>query len=258
MRDSAETERLGDGHRPLRDVVCDAIRFQIVNGDHLPGARLVEDRLAEELGVSRNPVREALRDLKAEGFVEMIPRRGAVVSVLSVREAEEIFEVRSALDALAARLAARKCGPEQRAALHQILDDTKAALAAGERGTLSVLNTEFHGLIVEIAQNSCLHDLWYPLRGRMQWIFSRTVVQRGNHSFEEHFELAEAILERNEERAAHLALDHIDAARRSYLEEMESLGAAPDGAVRPTLNGHDSSVVATAPPKRARATRPRA
>jgi DNA-binding GntR family transcriptional regulator len=228
---------LGDGYRPLRDVVCDAIRLQIINGDHEPGARLVEDRLAEELGVSRNPVREALRVLQAEGFVEMIPRRGAVVSVLSVREVEEIFEVRSALDALAARLAARKCGPEQRAALDHVLDQTRAALAGDERAQLAMLNTEFHGLLVEMAQNSCLHDLWYPLRGRMQWIFSRTVVQRGTHSFEEHFELAEAILDRDEQRAAHLALDHIDAARRSYLEEAQSIGASPDGPVRRSLNG---------------------
>lgn len=228
---------LGDGYRPLRDVVCDAIRLQIINGEHAPGARLVEDRLAEELGVSRNPVREALRVLQAEGFVAMIPRRGAVVTVLSVREVEEIFEVRSALDALAARLAARKCGPEQRSALDHVLEQTRSALAADERGQLAILNTEFHGLLVEMAQNSCLHDLWYPLRGRMQWIFSRTVVQRGTHSFEEHFELAEAILERDEQRAAHLALDHIDAARRSYLEEVERGDAQPDEPVRRSRNG---------------------
>lgn len=213
---------VGDVYRPLRDVVCDAIRLQIINGDHAPGARLVEDRLAEDLGVSRNPVREALRVLQAEGFVEMIPRRGAVVSMLSVREVEEIFEVRSALDGLAARLASRKCGPEQQAALDGILKETLAAVRSSERTKLSVLNTTFHGLVVDIADNSCLRDLWLPLRGRMQWIFSRTVVQRGHGSYEEHFELAEAIVTHDEDRAALLAREHIDAARRSYLDEMTS------------------------------------
>jgi DNA-binding GntR family transcriptional regulator len=213
---------VGDVYRPLRDVVCDAIRLQIINGDHAPGARLVEDRLAEELGVSRNPVREALRVLQAEGFVEMIPRRGAVVSMLSVRQVEEIFEVRSALDGLAARLASRKCGPEQQAALNGILKETRAAVRSSEGTKLSVLNTTFHGLVVDIADNSCLRDLWLPLRGRMQWIFSRTVVQRGHESYDEHFELAESIVTHDEDRAALLAREHIDAARRSYLREVTS------------------------------------
>ena len=218
---------VGDGYRPLRDVVCDAIRLQIIAGEHAPGARLVEDRLAEELGVSRNPVREALRVLQTEGFVEMIPRRGAVVSSLSVREVEEIFEVRSALDALAARLAARKCDADDEAALNGLLDDTRAALTASESAQLSMLNTKFHGLIVDIAENSCLRDLWAPLRGRMQWIFSRTVMQRGKHSFEEHFTLAKAIVHHDEDLAASLAREHIDQARRSFLEDVESQAAAP-------------------------------
>lgn len=210
---------VGEGYRPLRDVVCDAIRRQIIDGLHAPGARLVEDRLAQELGVSRNPVREALRVLQTEGFVEMIPRRGAVVSALSVREAEEIFEVRSALDALAARLAARKCTEQDEASLEEMLHETKEALARADGAQLSLLNSSFHGLIVDIADNSCLKDLWEPLRGRMHWIFSRTVLQRGAHSFEEHFALAQAITTHEEETAARLAREHIDEARRSFLDE---------------------------------------
>lgn len=217
---------LGDGYRPLRDVVCDAIRLQIINGEHAPGSRLVEDRLAEELGVSRNPVREALRVLQTEGFVEMIPRRGAVVSTLSPREVEEIFEVRSALDALAARLAARKVRPDQRELLEQTLEETRAALAADDTAALAVLNNTFHGLLVDIADNSCLRDLWLPLRGRMHWIFSQTVVQRGAHSYGEHFEMVASIIAGDEERAAQLARHHIDAAHDSY---MAALARSDDG-----------------------------
>src|SRR5205823_4539741 len=99
---------LGETHRPLRDVVCDAIREEILAGGHPPGSRLVEWRLAEDLGVSRNPVREALRVLEAEGYVTMVPRRGALVSTIGPTEAEEIFDVRLALEGLVARLAARK------------------------------------------------------------------------------------------------------------------------------------------------------
>src|SRR3569833_1070557 len=95
---------LGAQHLPLRDVVTAELRRLILQGELLPGERLVEDRLAERLGVSRNPVREAIRVLAAEGFVEVTPRRGAAVSRLSPEEAEELFDVRMALEGLSARL----------------------------------------------------------------------------------------------------------------------------------------------------------
>lgn len=232
-------DKIGDGYRPLRDVVCDAVRDQIMNGEHPPGSRLVEDRLAAGLGVSRNPVREALRVLQAEGFVEMIPRKGAVVASLSDREVEEIFEVRSALEALAARLAARKSGHADEAALKGVLAETRRAVRRSERAKLAVLNTQFHELVVSIADNGYLRAVIVPLRGRMQWIFSRTVAQRAPYSLDEHFALAEAIIAKDEDRAAHLAANHIVAARLSYLEEKDladnlaSGDGATNGAARP-------------------------
>jgi len=222
------TLRLGDGYRPLRDVVCDTIRDQIMNGDHPPGTRLVEDRLAAELGVSRNPVREALRVLEAEGFVEMIPRRGAVVAALSDREVEEIFEVRSALEALAARLAARKSDAKAKAALKQVLTESRQALRRPEPAELAALNTRFHELVVDIADNGYLRGVIIPLRGRMQWIFTRTVGARAKHSLSEHVEMAEAIIAHDEDRAATLAEAHIAAARLSYLEERSRVVATDD------------------------------
>jgi DNA-binding GntR family transcriptional regulator len=216
------TARVGDGYRPLRDVVCDAIRDQIMNGRHLPGARLVEDRLAVELGVSRNPVREALRVLEAEGYVEMIPRRGAVVASMSDKEVEDIFEVRLALEALAARLAARRADATSQAALKKILAETRTALRRSEPAKLAALNTRFHELVVDVADNGYLRDVMLPLRGRMQWIFSRTVGQRAGHSLDEHFEMADAIVQHDEERAAKLAESHIEAARQSYVEDTQA------------------------------------
>lgn len=221
--------RIGDGYRPLRDVVCDAVRDQIMNGEHPPGSRLVEDRLAAELGVSRNPVREALRVLQAEGFVEMIPRKGAVVASLSDREVEEIFEVRSALEALAARLAARKARRTDETALKRVLGETRTAIRQSERAKLAILNTQFHELVVDIADNGYLRAVILPLRGRMQWIYSRTVAQRAPHSLDEHFALAEAIIANDEDRAAQLAANHIVAARLSYLEDADHVDDAASG-----------------------------
>ena len=89
---------IGESYRPLREVVAEEIRAMIVRGDLAPGERLLEDRLAEQLGVSRNPVREAIRSLEATGLVEVVPRRGAYVSRLDVEDARQLLEVRGILE----------------------------------------------------------------------------------------------------------------------------------------------------------------
>jgi DNA-binding transcriptional regulator YhcF (GntR family) len=95
-----------DSYRPLREVVSEALREAITTGILKPGERLMEIQMAEELGVSRTPVREAIRRLELEGFLVMVPRRGTYVSDLSIKDINEVFEIRTALDVLAAGLAA--------------------------------------------------------------------------------------------------------------------------------------------------------
>ncbi len=208
---------IGSSHRPLRDVVCDAIRDQIINGEHEPGSRLVEDRLADGLGVSRNPVREALRVLEAEGFVSMIPRRGAVVATLTQEEVNDIFEVRRALEALAARLAARRATPTQLKSLRKVLADADLAVTNGDAARITQLNSRFHEMVLDLAGNGYLKDVMLPLRGRTQWIFSLTAGARGRHSLREHGELVEAIVDGDEDRAGRLAEAHIGAAQESFI-----------------------------------------
>lgn len=216
---------LGSNHRPLRDMVCDAIREQIIGGQHSPGSRLIEDRLANELGVSRSPVREALRVLEAEGYVAMIPRKGVVVSSLSADEAAEIFEVRIALESLAARLAARKASEASIARIERILAAAERAQRRGDVAALSRLNTDFHQLVLDIAGNGYLRDVMMPLRGRMQWIFSQTAGgERGRHSVTEHRELAHAIAEHDEDGAARSAAAHVRSAQQTY-EAFHGTGA---------------------------------
>lgn len=213
---------LGRDHRPLRDIVCDELRAQIVNGVYAPGAHLVEDRLAKELGVSRNPVREALRVLQAEGFIEMIPRRGAVVATLSDVEVRDIFDVRMALERLAAQLAARRAGPEGVDELRRVLGQAQDALARDDAARLTDLNAEFHEQILVVSGNGYLRDVMLQLRGRMKWIFSRTASSpRGQHSLDEHVQLADAIERGDEDAAAELALRHVRAAADSYWESRE-------------------------------------
>jgi DNA-binding GntR family transcriptional regulator len=220
----ARPRPVGVDHRPLRDVVCDAIRDRIASGVHRPGERLVEDRLADDLGVSRNPVREALRALEVEGYVELIPRRGAIVADLSPEVVAEIFEVRGALEALGARLAAQRAVPTQVRRLERLLDTAAQALERGDLHRLPDLNTRFHQLILDMGGNSLLGETMAPLRGRTQWIFSRTVGDRAAQSLAEHRGLADAIADGDADRAATLAAAHVAAAHRSYLAGASTVG----------------------------------
>src|ERR1044072_6014347 len=125
---------------PLRDQVTAEIRRLIISGELPQGERLVEDRLAARLGVSRNPVRESIRVLAAEGFVQVIPRIGATVARLSPAEAEELFDVPMAIAGLAGRLAAGKRTPETAARLRLVLDSAKEAVEEGRLERVADLN----------------------------------------------------------------------------------------------------------------------
>ena len=208
---------LGAAHLPLRDQVTAELRRRILTGEFAPGERLVEDRLAALLGVSRNPIREAIRVLAAEAFVEVVPRRGATVARLSADEAEELFDVRMALEGLAARLAARKRAPWAVSRLGLLLDSARAAVDGGELDAVADLNTAFHAAVAEAAGNAYLNLVVEPMLRRAQWVFLQTAQARAPHSWQEHVGLYEAIAAGDEAAAEALAVAHVAAARRSYL-----------------------------------------
>lgn len=208
---------LGSTHRTLRDEVTKELRRRILSGELAQGERLVEDRLAALLGVSRNPVRESIRVLAAEGFVEVVPRIGATVARLSAEEGEELFDVRMAIEGLAARLAARKRSPEAAERLRRVLDAAKEAVADGRLEEVSKLNTAFHLAVGEAAGNSYLNLMMKPMLQRAQWVFSQTAAARGPHSWTEHVSLCEAIAAGDEDEAQARAVAHVAAARRSFL-----------------------------------------
>jgi DNA-binding GntR family transcriptional regulator len=188
----------------------------IIIGELPPGSRLVEDRLALQLGVSRNPVREALQVLAGEGFVDLLPRRGAVVSRVSAAQAEELFDVRSALESLAARLAARHRDADALARLHDVLARSRRATEEGQLDLLAACNTEFHSAIVATASNAYLELLVAPMARRVQWVFRTSAAARAPHSWTEHEALLRAVEEGDEDLAFTLASSHVAAARASY------------------------------------------
>jgi DNA-binding GntR family transcriptional regulator len=204
---------IGTAHRPLRDKVVNELRRRIIDGVYEPGDRLTEERLADDFGVSRNPVREAIRVLEAEGFLHAQPRRGAVVASLSVRDVEDLFDVRLSLETLAATLAAERAGAGG-AALEKLL-----ARAGATRRTadLAALNTRFHSEICQLAGNALLTALMESLHGRLQWVYRQSVETRAADSWAEHRELAAAILAGDAEAAGRAARTHVLAARASAL-----------------------------------------
>lgn len=213
---------LGQQHTPLRTLVFEDLRERIITGQLPGGTRIVEDRVASELGVSRNPVREALRMLEAEGLIQMSARRGAIVSSIGPDEASKVFEVRIPLESLAARLAARKATAEEIAELRDLL-----ASGADEGSTgadvraLGRRNTDFHTRIHEIAGNSYLAEVMRGLAGRMEWIFRQNALVRAPGSLKEHVAIVDAIESRDEDLAARLSAQHVRSAEAAFRANLE-------------------------------------
>jgi DNA-binding GntR family transcriptional regulator len=220
---------VGAHHKSLRQAVAAELREAILSGRMRPGDRLVEEHLAQMLGVSRNPVREALHVLAADGFVELIPRKGAVVASVSDDEAEDLFDVRSALEELAAGLAARRRSPELLAELEQVLDHGDEVMAAGEIDKVPELNSRFHALLAQASGNSMLASMVHQVRDRMQLVYSARVDVRAAQSWEEHRRILAAIKAGDEQRAAEHAALHVRAARSAYQHPSQTAPASGDG-----------------------------
>ena len=204
--------KLGGGHRPLRDRVADELRRQIINGEYEAGHRLTEERLAEDFGVSRNPVREAIRVLEAEGFLIVQPRRSALVASVAVRDMEDLFEVRLSLEMLAARLAAQRADGDD--TLERLIAEAREA---SDEAVLATLNTRFHATVCALSGNTLLTGLMERLYHRMQWVYRQNVRERATHSWAEHERLAKAIKAGDADAAANAAREHVLAARASAL-----------------------------------------
>lgn len=211
---------IGGRHLPLRDQVLTVLRRRIVNGDYPPGERLTEDRLADDFGVSRNPVREALRVVEAEGFVIMVPRRGAVVASPDATTIADLFAVRGRLETLAARLAAERATPDDLAGLRRLLDEARVATEEEDFGTVAELNSAFHLKVIEIGGNRWLASIASALYLHVQWIFRIGVAQRAPHSWTEHIHLVDTIESGDPDVAEAAALAHVVAASAAALNKL--------------------------------------
>jgi DNA-binding GntR family transcriptional regulator len=206
----------------LSKLVSEKIRGQILGGKLRPGQRLVEDRLSAELGVSRVPVREALLGLSREGLVRLEPRRGASVADLTPETVDELVEVRSLLEGLNARLAARRHDPAIVAALRDTLRRGNAAAEDGTPEQLARLNGEFHERLAAASRNSVLSNVMRSLRERTGLAFALNGRVRAREDWREHASILEAVIAGDEELAALLATRHVHNAAAAYAESLDS------------------------------------
>lgn len=205
------------------------LRDEIISGSLTPGTELNEVTLAELLGVSRGPIREALGRLAIEGLVTIRPRRGAVVRALSNEEFIEAYQVREALEMMAVRLAVPKLTAEDLAAMESLIEEMALHAETGDVPRFFEANTEFHQRFFRAADNRMLAELYRQLRGQIDRHRLRSLELRGDlrRSIVEHRAILWAAAKGDVERAVHLTSEHIRVPQIRLLVEDQEL-ASPD------------------------------
>lgn len=201
-----------DKYLPLRDVVFNTLRQAILRGELKPGERLMEIQLADKLGVSRTPIREAIRKLELEGLVLMIPRRGAIVAEITEKNLRDVLEVRAALEELAVDLATDRITEE---AINQLKEAAKTFEDVAEQDDITALaeaDVKFHDVIYFATDNQRLIQLLYNLREQMYRYRVEYLKRKEVHPtlFAEHEYIIECITKRDKEAAKRAVNVHVD------------------------------------------------
>ncbi|MGW0775631.1 GntR family transcriptional regulator [Streptomyces sp. NPDC002835] len=191
---------------PLRERVYEALLELITTRALRPGQHLVESELAGHLGVSRQPVREALQRLNTEGWVDLRPAQGAFVHEPTEAEADQLLSVRTLLEAEAARLAVANSGTAGIEALEELCAKGEQAVADDDVDLAVATNAAFHAKVMELAGQ---------VDRRVRWYYTPVARQRGRQSWIEHRELIAAISARDEQRATEVMRAHTEHTRRT-------------------------------------------
>jgi DNA-binding GntR family transcriptional regulator len=205
--------------------VADWLRDAILDGQRDPGSRLIERDLAAEFGVSRVPVRDALKILEAEGLVALRPRTWATVREFTRSDIADLDEVRSVIEPMSFRLAAQRRDDEGLARLRRTLDTEMASALDDDPITSRRAAADFHEVVTELADNRLLSDVMRTMRSKLRWALAQH--DDLHHMTGEHEALFRAIADRDAERANALALAHIETSRQQReAHERRARGAA--------------------------------
>lgn len=211
-----------DDYLPLRDVVFNTLRQAILTGELKPGERLMEIHLADKLGVSRTPVREAIRRLELEGLVTMIPRKGAEVARITEKSMSDVLEVRRALDALCVELACDRITEEELEALSKACGHFERCVRVGDTKKIAQADVALHDIIVQATGNQRLIQLVNNLSEQMYRYRFEYIKDSSQHEtlVKEHRIIYESIARKDKETAAAAAGTHIDNQKKAIIRQI--------------------------------------
>lgn len=201
-----------NAYLPLRDVVFNTLREAILKGDLKPGERLMELQLAAKLGVSRTPIREAIRMLEQEGLAVTIPRRGAEVARMTEKDMEDVLQIREALEILAVQLANEKITSEQIQELENCVAAFEDAVKTGDVKKIAQTDIDFHDIIYMAGENTKLVAMLNNLREqiyryRVEYLKDEKIYVR---LMEEHQEIIEGLKRRDVDYVVSMVKKHVD------------------------------------------------
>lgn len=211
-----------DEYLPLRDVVFNTLRRAILKGELKPGERLMEIALADKLGVSRTPIREAIRKLELEGLVVMAPRKGAKVASITERDLNDVLEVRKGMEVLAISLACKRITGEELEKLEIIERDFQRLIESGNLTELAEMDVRFHDTIYHATNNQRLVQLLNNLREQMyryRMEYLKDIAVRRTLA-EEHKAICQALRERNQQQAEKYVSIHIDNQQKAIIRSL--------------------------------------
>ena len=219
---SNESTRISTVAAPLRQQVVARIRSAIVGGEFKPGQRLVERELCERFGVSRPPVREALRQLDAEGFIRTVPNRGPVVTELDFGEVRSLYEVRAVLEAQAAKLFSERASNDE---IHALVHATREIERTYKKGTADDKlgsKNRFYDILIGGSRNELLSGMFRTINDRINLLrrMSMASKERLPHSLAEIKAIVDAIAKRDSSKAFELSIQHVEAASDAALRSL--------------------------------------
>ena len=200
-----------DAYLPLRDVVFNTLREAILRGDLVPGERLMELQLAAKLGVSRTPIREAIRMLEQEGLAITIPRKGAIVAGMTEKDMQDVLEIREALEELSVQVACDKITEEEVARLRENMENFEDSLKSGDLKRMAEADVEFHDVIYQATDNLKLINMLNNLREQMYRYRVEYLKNPSNHEqlLREHEAIYRGIMEKDKDAVTEMIRKHI-------------------------------------------------
>ena len=200
-----------DAYLPLRDVVFNTLREAILRGDLVPGERLMELQLASKLGVSRTPIREAIRMLEQEGLAITIPRKGAIVAGMTEKDMQDVLEIREALEELSVQVACDKITAEEIAKLHRNMKNFEQSLKSGDLKQMAQADVEFHDVIYQATDNPKLINMLNNLREQMYRYRVEYLKNPQNHEqlLLEHEAIYKGIVKKDKHAVTNMIRKHI-------------------------------------------------